>query len=367
MNTFKKVVYLTFNMLSRVDLTEFDLGAYTIEQNVLTALAVFILSIAFLRFFRARVLAMLKKISQKTKTPLDEMLVDLAREIPWTLYVLASAYFGMQFLTVPRFLESVIAYAIIVVLVYYAIKAAYIIIDFFRDKIIRKRLETDPKDDTTVIMVLASLVKYSMWFVGALLILSNMDVDISALIAGMGVGGIAIALAAQRVLDDIFASFSIYFDKPYKVGDFLIIGDDLGVVKKIGIKSTRIDTLRGEELVISNREMTNIRVHNFGIMPHRRVVFNFGVVYQTPVEKVKKIAGIVREIVEAQELVRFDRAHFSKFGSSSLDFEGVYYLKTADFNKYMDTQQAINIAIMEAFEKEAIEFAYPTQTIYMGK
>ena len=185
--------------------------------------------------------------------------------------------------------------------------------------------------------------------------------------AGLGIGGIAIAFALQNILSDIFASFSIYFDKPFKVDDFIIIGDDKGVVKKIGIKSTRIQTLQGEELVISNKELTESRVHNYKKMERRRIVFVFGVTYETPTEKVKKIPSIIKDIIEKTELADIDRVHFKEFADFSLNFEVVYYLKTSDYAEYMDTQQEINLAMKEHFEKEQIEFAYPTQTVFVHK
>jgi small-conductance mechanosensitive channel len=343
------------------------LGTYTIEPGLASAIGAFFITIALLRFFRAYLIKYIKKVTEKTKTDLDDLLLELLERVPWSFYILLSIFVGLKFVSVPQFLNDAFGYAVVLVAVYYAVHASHIIIDFFRDRIIDRRKKLDKSDDVSLVKLLADIVKHSMWLVGVLLILSNLGFDINALIAGMGIGGLAIALAAQNVLEDIFASFSIYFDKPYKIGDFIIIGDDLGVVQKIGIKTTRINTLRGEELVVSNRELTSTRIHNFGRMPHRRIDFSFGVLYQTTAEKMRKIPDMVKEIVETQELTRFDRAHFKSFGDSSLDFEVVYYLDSPDYLKYMDTQQAINLGIMEAFEKEGIDFAYPTRTIFIEK
>jgi small-conductance mechanosensitive channel len=206
-----------------------------------------------------------------------------------------------------------------------------------------------------------------LWVFAALLILSNLGYDITALMAGLGIGGIAIALALQNVLEDIFSSLSIYFDKPFVVGDFIILGDDLGEVQKIGIKTTRIKHLQGQELVVSNKELTSTRIHNYGKMKKRRVVFDFGVVYDTPVKKLKKIPDIIKNVVESAGPTTFDRAHFKKFWESSLNFEVVYYITGSDYNAYMDIQESINLAIMEEFESMGVEFAYPTQTVYLNK
>jgi small-conductance mechanosensitive channel len=168
-------------------------------------------------------------------------------------------------------------------------------------------------------------------------------------------------------LADIFASFSIHFDKPFKVGDFIIIGNDMGTVKKIGIKSTRITTLEGDELVVSNRDLTETRVHNYKRMRKRRVSFELGVEYSTPVKKLKKIPKIVEGIIKGIDLLEFDRAHFKNFGDFSLNFEVVYYLKSKDYNVYMDKQQEINLKIKEKFDKERIKIAFPTQQIFLKR
>lgn len=150
-------------------------------------------------------------------------------------------------------------------------------------------------------------------------------------------------------------------------GDFLIIGDDMGTVSKIGIRSTRIKTLRGEELVISNNELTSTRIHNFKKMDYRRIAFAIGVTYETPSKKLEKIPGIIQKVIEAQKKTRFDRTHFKNFGDFSLNYEIIYFLDTTDYAEYMDTQQEINLGIKRAFEKEGIEFAYPTQKVFVSK
>jgi len=199
-----------------------------------------------------------------------------------------------------------------------------------------------------------------------LLALDNLGVNITALVAGMGIGGIAVALAAQNILGDLFASISIVLDKPFVINDFIIVGDYMGSVEHIGVKTTRIRSLSGEQIVFSNTDLLNSRVRNFKRMVERRVVFSFGVVYGTPAEKLEAIPGIVRGIIEAIDGTRFDRAHFAKYGDSSLDFEVVYFVVTGDYNVYMDIQQAINLAIYRSFEDEGLGFAFPTQTIFLG-
>ncbi len=213
--------------------------------------------------------------------------------------------------------------------------------------------------------VLGFVLRLGVWTIVLLLLLGNLGVQITPLLAGLGVGGIAVALAAQNVLGDLFASLSIVLDKPFAVGDFLIIGDFLGTVEQVGIKTTRLRSLSGEQLVFSNNDLLNSRIRNYGRMYERRVLFSIGVTYQTPSEKLRRIPRIVREAVEAQDRVRFDRSHFKEYGDFALVFETVYYVLAADYNIYMDIQQAINLRIYEQFEAEGIEFAYPTQTVYV--
>lgn len=215
--------------------------------------------------------------------------------------------------------------------------------------------------------ILALVARGAIWSVVLLLTLDNLGVDVTALIAGMGVGGIAVALAVQNILGDLLASLSITLDKPFVIGDFLSVDDFLGTVEYIGIKSTRLRSLSGEQIVMSNTDLLTSRVRNYGRMSQRRVVFTIGITYETPREKVEKIPTMLGEIVDAQDNVRLDRCHFSAFGPFSLDFEIVYYVLSADYAVYMDVQQAINLAILERFEREGIEFAYPTQKLWIDK
>jgi small-conductance mechanosensitive channel len=211
------------------------------------------------------------------------------------------------------------------------------------------------------------LINIFIWGIGVVFLMDNLGFNISAVIAGLGIGGIAIALAAQAILGDLFSYFVIFFDRPFEVGDFITAGDKSGTVEYTGIKTTRIRALSGEQLVFSNTDLTNSRIHNFKKMQERRVVFKLGVVYQTPAAQLEEIPKIVRAIIEKHNDVRFDRGHFASYGDFSLNFEFVYFVFGADYVKYMDTQQSINLEIYKEFEKRKMEFAYPTQTLYLNK
>lgn len=234
----------------------------------------------------------------------------------------------------------------------------------------RRRRRTSTLADRAVVGslgVIGFIVRVAIWSLVLLVALDNLGIDVTALVAGLGIGGIAVALAAQNILGDLFASLSIAFDKPFLVGDFLILDDYMGTVENIGVKSTRLRSLSGEQIVLSNADLLNSRVRNYGRMMERRVVMTHNVTYDTPLERLREIPSIIREAIEAQEDTRFDRSHFSVHGAASLDFESVYYVLSADYGRYMDIQQAINLRIHERFTEEGIEFAYPTQTLYLAR
>jgi len=199
-----------------------------------------------------------------------------------------------------------------------------------------------------------------------LVIPDHMGFNITALVAGLGIGGVAVALAVQNILGDLFASLSIVLDKPFVVGDFIVVDDMRGTVERVGVKSTRVRSLDGESLVFSNSELLKSRIRNFRQLTERRVLFTIGVTYQTPAAQVGSIPAWLRAIVEEREKTRFDRAHFKEYADSALVFEVVYYVLDPAYNVYMDIQQAINLEILERFTAEGIGFAYPTQTLHIA-
>lgn len=204
-----------------------------------------------------------------------------------------------------------------------------------------------------------------LWAVILLAVLSNVGVNITAFIASLGVGGIAVALAVQNILGDLFASLSIVVDKPFEVGDVIGTNAGTGTVEYVGLKTTRIRALSGEQIVVSNADLLKQPLKNFRRMHERRIVFNFGLSYATTPEQAEAIPGIVRAQVEQEPALRFDRAHFQKFGESSLDYEVVYVVREPDYNLYMDAQQRINLGLMREFAARGVEFAFPTRTVVL--
>jgi small-conductance mechanosensitive channel len=264
-------------------------------------------------------------------------------------------------------LDKVISYVFITVLILYAIKVLVGVIKFFTDEFIKTKKEKEERVNKSFIDFFRNIIIGIVWVLGLVIILSNLGFNVTALITGLGIGGIAIALAIQNILSDLLSSISIFLDKPFEEGDFIIVDNDLGTIKKIGIKSTRISTLQGEELVISNKELVEKRIHNYKKLSRRRIVFSIGLTYNTKLDKLKQAVNIIKEIINSIELADLDRVHFSKFGDFSLIFDIVYYVNIGDYNKYMDTQQEINFKIKQEFEKQGIEMAFPTQTIYLEK
>jgi small-conductance mechanosensitive channel len=206
-----------------------------------------------------------------------------------------------------------------------------------------------------------------LWVIGLLFLLSNLGVNITSLVAGLGVGGIAVALAAQNILGDLFSSFSIYFDKPFVLGDYVTVGQHSGNVKNIGLKTTRLQALSGEEVVIPNGEITATRIQNYRFMKVRRVVFSLNVDPRLPASVLGGVPAAIRDIVEPNGKVRFDRSHLKEFTDAGALFETVYYIDTDDYVFFMDTQQRVLLAIKEKLEREGIGLSYPTQNVFLSQ
>ncbi|MBN1916679.1 MAG: mechanosensitive ion channel family protein [Verrucomicrobia bacterium] len=306
------------------------------------------------------------KLAKGTKTHVDDLLLNIMQKTMPLFALVMSAYVGSLVLILSDGLSKALKSIALVVLLIQVAVWVHRLATALITQSITQRKDQDPAA-ASAFGVIGFFVRLVLWAVVVVVSLQNLGVKITALIAGLGVGGIAIALAAQNILGDIFNSVAILMDKPFEVGDYIIVGDHMGTVERIGIKTTRVRSLTGEELVFSNAELVGSRIRNYGRMQERRILFTVGVRYQTALEQLKAIPSIVREIVEAQPEVRFDRAHFKGYGAFSLDFEVVYYVLDRDYAKYMDTQQGINLALFERFEQEGIEFAYPTQTLYIGK
>ena len=273
-------------------------------------------------------------------------------------------YLSIESLTLPKNIEKIIGNGFIIVTTWYLIRFASHAVKFILSGFIDK---TDNEGDKKKIKALTSLFNVIVYVLGLLFLLNNLGVNITAIVAGLGIGGIAVALAAQAVLGDLFSYFVIFFDRPFEIGDFITVDSKSGTIEKIGIKSTKIRGLTGELIIISNSNLTNSRVHNFKALKRRRIVFNVGVTYQTKLKELKIISSLIENIINSFEKAEFDRCSLSNFGDFSLNFEIVFFYESSDYKEYMAAQNGINLAIIEEFEKQKIEFAYPTQTLFLNK
>ncbi|MEJ2722964.1 MAG: mechanosensitive ion channel family protein, partial [bacterium] len=317
--------------------------------GVATALAVFVV----LRLLKAVLVGRLAALAKRTTTEWDDVVVDAIRNTKSLFLILVALYAGAAAFAPAGRLRAALTVAVVLGLIVQGGLWANAAVASWLESYRKRKLDKDAAAVTTM-SAIGFLGRLAIWAVVLLLVLDNLGVQITALVAGLGVGGVAVALAVQNILGDLFASLSIVLDKPFVVGDFLIIDNYLGSVEHVGLKTTRLRSLSGEQLVFSNNDLLKSRLRNYGRMYERRVVFGIGVTYQTSRELLKKIPGIIRAAVEEQENTRFDRSHFKEYGDFSLNFETVYYVLVPDYNKYMDVQQAINFKIHEEFEREGI-------------
>lgn len=333
-------------------------------QDWLVSLAVVVIAFLLLRVVIRVGIFRLCKLAKGTETFWDEGITGALSRTHWLFILIVALFAGSLYLEFSDKLRTAIISATYIALILQSGLWLNNAGTYWLKREGQRRREIDPSSLSTITAA-GFIGRLVLWTLVTILFLDNLGVDVTALVAGLGVGGIAVALAVQNILGDLFASMSIVLDKPFAVGDFLAIGDYVGSVEYIGLKTTRIRSLSGEQLVFSNTDLLGSRIRNYGRMLERRVVFKLGVTYQTPRDKLKLIPQIVHDAILEQDQVRFDRAHFQTYGPSSLDFEIVYYVLAPDYNLYMDIQQAINLYIHERFEQEGIEFAYPTQTVFV--
>jgi small-conductance mechanosensitive channel len=333
--------------------------------DYLVFLALFGAGIILLTIFKRVILTRLRRLAESTSTKVDVFIIDVIQKM-----LLPLAYFGAFFLaaknlTLGRFLEKAIEIAGIFLLTFLIAQLLMAVAKFG----IMSYIETAKKgsDRERSLKGFMTLIRVVVWGLATVFLLDNLGFRISTVVAGLGIGGIAVALAAQNLLGDLFAYFVIMFDRPFEIGDFVIVGEYMGVIDRFGVKTTRISSLGGEQIIMSNKDLTDSRVRNYKRMEKRRILFRLGVTYQTPFGKLQEIPEIIAGVIRGVEYTTFDRAHFSSYGDFSLVFEVVYYVLSNDYTKYMNIQQEINFRIHEEFEKRKIEFAYPTQTLFLNK
>ena len=333
--------------------------------DYIICLIIFLISIFVIHLFRRFILLRLKSWAETTATTLDDFLIGTVQKMLLPLFYFGAFYVSIHKLALNPAISKIIDILGLILLTIFIIRFLLAIIHYGLSTYWLKGKKDIAREHSLKGML--TVIKVVIWGLGIVFLLDNLGFKISTVIAGLGIGGIAIALAAQTILGDLFSYFALFFDRPFEIGDFIIVGDFLGTIEHIGIKTTRIRSLGGELIVFSNTDLTNSRVRNYKRMDKRRVVFKLGVTYQTTLEQLKMAPRIIADVIKNTKDTVFDRAHFFSYGDFSLIFEVVYYVLSRDYNKYMDIQQEINFAIKERFEKHGIEFAYPTQTLYISK
>jgi small-conductance mechanosensitive channel len=330
-------------------------------QAVLIALAVFV----GLLLFQRLVLRRLHALTRRTRTGWDDLILEAVSRTRKWIVLLVALYAGSLALTFGESVQAWInAAAAFVFLIQLGIWGNALIEGWLSQQ---EAKGEEAGERPATLAALGFLVRLLLYAILVVLALDNVPgVEVTALITGLGIGGVAVALAVQNILGDLFASLSIALDKPFVVGDFVRVGELAGTVETIGLKTTRVRSLHGEELIFSNSDLLSSRIRNFKNLQERRVVFTVGVTGDTEPDTLARIPDMLGEIVTAQEPVRFERAHFSELGDFALVFEVVYYVLAADYNLHMGIRQAINLAIIRRFAEEGIAFAFPTQTIHLA-
>jgi small-conductance mechanosensitive channel len=325
------------------------------------ALLTFVAIVAVLYLARRVVVKRVGRIAAHTGTWADDLLVDLLRGTRIVFLVWLLLQVALKILDFPagtRELLSHLSFAAFAVqLGLWASRA----VTFWLRRYSAERAADGAA--VTTIKAMAVALKAVAWIIVGLLVLENLDFDVTTLVAGLGITGIAVALAVQNLLSDLFGALSIVLDKPFVIGDFIVVDTVMGTVEHIGLKTTRLRSLSGEQIIVSNADLLKSRIRNFKRMYERRVVFSVGVSYDTPPERVARIPTIVREAITSQADTRFDRSHFNAYLDSSLNVETVYYVLSPDYNRYMDIQQAVNLELLRRFGEERIDFAYPTRRV----
>ena len=341
-----------------------QLGLSQILSEIIAFVLIFTLAIFIAWIGHSLFKRYLCRWATRTETNLDDEILRNVRAPIFLLAILFGLYYGLSGIASLQAYSEDFATAFtvgeILVVTFTITRIINVLVSWYAEQSAKRGKQVS----NHILFILKKVVQVIIYVFALVIILGVFGQNLSGIIVGFGVGGIAIALAIQNILSDALTAFSIYFDHPFEIGDFIVVGDHAGTVTKIGIISTRIQLLQGEELIISNKNLISTSVRNFKKLQRRRIVFTVKVTSETSVEKLKKIPHIIAKIIKKTELTELDRVHFKDFGDFSLDFEVVYYITTGDYNRYMDVQQQINYEILEEFEREKIEMAYPTQKIF---
>ncbi|HTM65138.1 MAG TPA: mechanosensitive ion channel family protein [Flavipsychrobacter sp.] len=330
-------------------------------EQWLIALGILILCVIAIKVIKYIVIRNSKRLAAKTKTDIDDFVILIIEKSVVPLLYISSIFFALSSLALSAKANRILYVATLFAGTFFILRILTAAIRRFIFSFIKKRENGEAKQKQAQGLLI--IINIVIWVLGCTFLIDNLGYNVTTLIAGLGIGGIAVALAAQTILGDLFSYFAIFFDRPFEIGDFIVVDDKMGTVEYIGIKTTRVNALGGEQLVFANTDLTKARLQNYKRMEQRRVVFQLRIFYNTPKEKVESVPAMVKKIIESKRPTRLDRGHLSALADYSYTFEFVYYVLSADYNVYMDIQQSIYFDIIAAFEKEGIEFAYPTQSV----
>lgn len=345
------------------DLLQYEWWGNTVKDYLIIS-CILLVTALLTRWIKKFVLFGIRKLTGKTETVIDDLLTDAAERffLPWLYFFFT--YRIVLHLYLHADVKSVLAAAMSFITLYYAVGLT----NFFISQSVGlyMRSKDEPEDRIRQLNGMLTVIKVIVWATGSLMLLSNLGYNITTIIAGLGVGGIAVALAAQNILGDLFSYLVIFFDKPFETGDFITGEGYSGIVERIGIKTTHVRSLEGQQLIVPNAEMSKAVIQNFKRLNKRRMMFTVGVVYSSSPEQLKKIPGLIKEVICKQSQVQFDRALLRSFGDFSINFEVVYFVDSPDFLTYLNAHHHICLQLFEVFQKEEIEFAFPTQTVYVA-
>jgi small-conductance mechanosensitive channel len=326
-------------------------------RTYLTAAAAFVVMAGGAYGVRRLISDRLRKVADQAGSDWGRLAVDLLSSVGLVEILLLALFVATRGLPLHPSADKVLRIGVVAVLGFRAVTMLQRLLGFWLTRYVEP-VEADPTT-RAAIRNLRWIGNAALWAAGGLFVLANLGIDVSTLITGLGVGGIAVALAAQAILGDLFSSFAIFMDKPFRVGDSIAVDGLMGTVEQIGIKTTRVRSIDGELLVFANSDLTKSRIRNYGLMERRRVALNFEVAPDTKVEKLKAVPRLAKAIVEAQDLTKLDRVHFKQVATYGLEFELVFFVESADYKTYMDQRQRVMLSLLEVFGKEDIRFAYP--------
>ncbi|MFC5269848.1 mechanosensitive ion channel family protein [Adhaeribacter terreus] len=340
---------------------------YTFYHNTvldyIIAFGIIFLGISLVKLLKRKFVTRIRTWAEKTTNRFDDFIANSLERFGIPFLYLIVVFFGFHYLSFPQKTENFLKIGFTVAFTFILIRVISTVILALLQNYVRHQERGEEKVKQLGGIML--IINFFIWAIGLIFLFDNMGFDVTTVITGLGIGGIAIALAAQNILGDLFNYFVIFFDRPFETGDFITIDEKNGTVDYIGIKTTRITSLSGEQLIVANSDLTNSRIHNYKRLHRRRVSFTIGVTYQTSPQNLRQIPAIMKNLINKQEDTTFDRSHFVAYNDSSLDFETIYYVENADMVKHLNIRQEIFLDLFEEFSRRKIDFAYPTRTLFM--